>query len=90
MTAIILSYSNNMLWLAVALVALASYILGMGMTITASYILIAILAGPALMDFGLSMFAAHMIILWLSQDAALTPHSLSARSWRRASRSATP
>ena len=73
MTAIILSYSNNMLWLAVALVALASYILGMGMTITASYILIAILAGPALMDFGLSMFAAHMIILWLSQDAALTP-----------------
>ncbi len=73
MTAIILSYSNNMLWLAVALVALASYILGMGMTITASYILIAILAGPALMDFGLSMFTAHMIILWLSQDAALTP-----------------
>ncbi len=35
----------------------------MGMTITASYILIAILAGPALMDFGLSMFTAHMIIL---------------------------
>ena len=63
MTAIILSYSNNMLFLAVALVALASYILGMGMTITASYILIAILAGPALMDFGLSMFTAHMIIL---------------------------
>ena len=53
--------------------ALASYILGMGMTITASYILIAILTGPALMDFGLSMFTAHMIILWLSQDAALTP-----------------
>ncbi|MYA98013.1 MAG: TRAP transporter fused permease subunit [Nitrospinae bacterium] len=73
MTAIILSYSHNILWLAVALVALASYILGMGMTITASYILIAILAGPALMDFGLSMFTAHMIILWLSQDAALTP-----------------
>ena len=28
------------------------------MTITASYILIAILTGPALMDFGLSMFTA--------------------------------
>lgn len=73
MTAIILSYSNGIIFVAVFLVALASYILGMGMTITASYILISILASPALQDLGLSMFAAHMIILWLSQDAALTP-----------------
>lgn len=73
MTAIILSYSNGIIFLAVLLVALASYILGMGMTITASYIVISILASPALQDLGLSMFTAHMIILWLSQDAALTP-----------------
>lgn len=73
MTALILSYSGGYLFLAIVLVALASYLLGMGMTITASYILIAILAGPALQDLGLSMFTAHMIILWLSQDAALTP-----------------
>ena len=73
MTAIILSYSGGILFVAVLLVALASYILGMGMTITASYILIAILAGPALQDLGLTMFTSHMIILWLSQDAALTP-----------------
>ncbi len=73
MTALILSYSSGYLFLAIVLVALASYILGMGMTITASYILIAILAGPALQDLGLSMFTAHMIIFWLSQDAALTP-----------------
>ncbi len=52
---------------------MASYILGMGMTITASYILIIILAGPALQELGLSMLTAHMIVLWLSQDAALTP-----------------
>jgi TRAP transporter 4TM/12TM fusion protein len=73
MTLIILSYSYDMIWLAVILVALASYILGMGMTITASYILIIILAGPALQDLGLKMLTSHMIVLWLSQDAALTP-----------------
>lgn len=73
MTAIILSYSGGYVLMAVILVALASYILGMGMTITASYILIIILAGPALQELGLSMLTAHMIVLWLSQDAALTP-----------------
>ncbi|MFP6871738.1 MAG: TRAP transporter large permease subunit [Nitrospinota bacterium] len=73
MTLIILSYSYGFIFLAVVLVALASYILGMGMTITASYILIIILAGPALQELGLSMLTSHMIVLWLSQDAALTP-----------------
>ncbi len=73
MTLIILSYSYGFIFLAVVLVAMASYILGMGMTITASYILIIILAGPALQELGLSMLTAHMIVLWLSQDAALTP-----------------
>ncbi len=73
MTLIILSYSYGFIFLAVVLVAMASYILGMGMTITASYILIIILAGPALQELGLSMLTSHMIVLWLSQDAALTP-----------------
>jgi len=73
MTLIILSYSYGFIFLAVVLVAFASYILGMGMTITASYILIIILAGPALQELGLSMLTSHMIVLWLSQDAALTP-----------------
>jgi TRAP transporter 4TM/12TM fusion protein len=73
MTLIILSYSYGFIFLAVVLVALASYILGMGMTITASYILIIILAGPALQELGLSMLTSHMIVLWLSQDAAITP-----------------
>lgn len=73
MTAIILSYSGGFIFAAIVLVALASYILGMGMTITASYILIIILAGPALQELGLTMLTAHMIVLWLSQDAALTP-----------------
>ena len=73
MTAIILSYSGGYVLMAIILVAFASYILGMGMTITASYILIIILAGPALQDLGLTMLTAHMIVLWLSQDAALTP-----------------
>ena len=70
---VILAYSYDTLWIALILTALASYVLGMGMTIGASYILIVILAGPALQEFGLTMITAHLIVYWLSQDAALTP-----------------
>ncbi|MFQ5894935.1 MAG: TRAP transporter permease [Nitrospinota bacterium] len=70
---LVLSYSYGMLPLALLLCAIASYILGMGMTITASYILLSILAVPALIELGVPELPAHLIILWLSQDASLTP-----------------
>lgn len=58
---------------AIFLCAAASYIMGMGMTITASYVLLSILAVPALVELGVPLLSAHLIILWLSQDASLTP-----------------
>ena len=48
--------------------------MGMGMTITASYVLLSILAVPALVELGVPLLSAHLMILWLSQDASLTPH----------------
>ncbi len=72
-SAIVLEYAGGSLPVAILLCAIASYILGMGMTITASYVLLSILAVPALVELGVPVLAAHLIILWLSQDASLTP-----------------
>jgi len=52
---------------------IASYILGMGMTITAAYVLLSILAVPALMKLGVPELNAHLIVLWQCQYASLTP-----------------
>ncbi len=51
----------------------ASYILGMGMTITAAYVLLSLLAVPALMALGVPEINAHLIVLWQCQYASLTP-----------------
>ena len=41
--------------------------------IDASYIVLIILAGPGLVDLGLPLLTAHMIVFWYSQDANVTP-----------------
>jgi TRAP transporter 4TM/12TM fusion protein len=71
--AIMLEFADGSLPVLILLCAIASYIMGMGMTITASYVILAILAVPALVQLGVPELNAHLIILWLSQDAALTP-----------------
>ena len=69
----VIAMSMGIKLLAIILVALASLILGMGLPVTASYIFLAVLAGPALEHLGMSLLAAHMIIFWYSQDANVTP-----------------
>jgi TRAP-type uncharacterized transport system fused permease subunit len=68
-----LGITGTALPVAIVLCAMASYIMGMGMTITASYVLLSILAVPALVELGVPLLSAHLMILWLSQDASLTP-----------------
>ena len=59
--------------MAIILIGMASLVLGMGLPVTASYIVLVILAGPALMDLGLPIIVAHMVVFWYSQDANVTP-----------------
>jgi TRAP-type uncharacterized transport system fused permease subunit len=73
MSSLVVSASAGSLLLALILVTVASWVLGMGLTATSSYIMIAILAAPALQELGLSLLVAHLIIFWVSQDANLTP-----------------
>jgi TRAP transporter 4TM/12TM fusion protein len=69
----VLELSMGIRLLAIVLVAMASLVLGMGLPVTASYIFLAVLAGPALQQLGMSLLAAHMMIFWYSQDANVTP-----------------
>ncbi len=70
---LITGISGSSLLLTILLIAVASLILGMGLPVTASYIVLAVLAAPALTALGVSLLAAHMLIFWYSQDANVTP-----------------
>ncbi len=72
-TSIILAFSGGSLLLAIVFIALMSYVLGMGLPVTASYVLIAALGVAALGELGLPILAAHLIIFWFSQDSTITP-----------------
>ncbi len=52
---------------------IASIILGMGLPTTAKYIILAIMAAPALIQLGILPLAAHMFILYFGIIADLTP-----------------
>jgi TRAP-type uncharacterized transport system fused permease subunit len=53
---------------------LASLILGMGLPVTASYIVLVVLTGPALsQEFGVPLIIAHLVVFWYSQDSNVTP-----------------
>ncbi|MBT8762748.1 TRAP transporter permease [Desulfohalobiaceae bacterium Ax17] len=70
---LISSLAGGSLFLTIILIALASLVLGMGLPVTASYIVLAVLAAPAMTMLGSSLLAAHMLIFWYSQDANVTP-----------------
>jgi TRAP transporter 4TM/12TM fusion protein len=72
-SAIVLTLSGQNLLVALVLIALASLVLGMGLPITASYLVIVAAAAPALVEFGLPLLTAHLIIFWLSLDSNITP-----------------
>jgi len=72
-SSLVLDLSFGVKVLAILLIGGASLVLGMGLPVTASYIVLATLAGPALMDMGVPVMVAHMIVFWYSQDANVTP-----------------
>ncbi|MHB8763581.1 MAG: TRAP transporter permease [Deferrisomatales bacterium] len=70
---IIISLAGGNLAIAIILVGLASLVLGMGVPVTAAYLITAVLAVPALGDMGVMIVAAHQIVYWFSQDSNITP-----------------
>jgi TRAP transporter 4TM/12TM fusion protein len=70
---IIISLAGGNLLPAILLVGLASLVLGMGVPVTAAYLITAVLAVPPLMEMGVVLICAHMIVYWFSQDSNITP-----------------
>ena len=70
---IVIALADGKLWLTILLIALASLIMGMGVPVTAAYLITAVVAVPALTELGVHPLAAHMIVYWLSQDSNITP-----------------
>jgi TRAP transporter 4TM/12TM fusion protein len=70
---IVIELADGKLFLTILLIALASLVLGMGVPVTAAYLITAVVAVPALTHLGVNPVAAHMIVYWLSQDSNITP-----------------
>lgn len=72
-TTSIMQFTFGLMPLGILLALFASYILGMGMTVTSAYILMAILVAPGLEAMGMTALAAHMIVFWYSQSSNISP-----------------
>jgi len=70
---IVIELAGGSLVMTIFLIALASLVLGMGVPVTAAYLITAVVAVPALTHLGVNVLAAHMIVYWLSQDSNITP-----------------
>ena len=71
--ALLVEASGGYLPITIILVIIAGYIVGMGLPIAASYVILAIFAVGALTDLGVPTLAAHMISYWVAVVSAVTP-----------------
>jgi len=69
----LLQLAGNNVLLLLVLGALASFIMGIGVTVTVAYIILAITLAPALLDSGLSAMGVNMFILYWGMLSFITP-----------------
>ena len=72
-TQFVMDFSGGYMFIALGLISLVALVLGMGLPVTAAYIVLAVMAVPMLLDFGLPLLTAHLIVFWLSQTSNVTP-----------------
>ena len=72
-TQFVMALSGGYMFTALVLISLVALILGMGLPVTAAYIVLAVMAVPLLGDFGLPLLTSHLIVFWLSQTSNVTP-----------------
>ncbi len=69
----LLQLADNNIILLLLLGALASFIMGIGVTVTVAYIILAITLAPALTDSGLNPMGVHMFMLYWGMLSFITP-----------------
>ncbi|HKU86842.1 MAG TPA: TRAP transporter fused permease subunit [Casimicrobiaceae bacterium] len=83
-SAIVIDYAGGSLFLTAIYTALIVWIVGLAVPVTASYIICAVIAAPALIKLGVPDFAAHMFIFYyavlseVSPPTALSPFAAAA------------
>jgi TRAP transporter 4TM/12TM fusion protein len=73
LTLTLLNIGQNSAILLLALTAIVSIILGMGMPTTAVYVLLAVLVAPGLAKLGILPIAAHLFIFYFGMLSMVTP-----------------
>lgn len=69
----LISMAGNNQFVLLIICAGVALVLGMGMPTSGVYILLAVLAGPALIQAGIMKIAAHMFILYFGMLSMITP-----------------
>ena len=72
-SAIVIDYAGGSLLLTALYTALIVWIVGLAVPVTASYIICAVIAAPALTKLGVPDFAAHMFIFYYSVLSEVSP-----------------
>ena len=70
---VLVELAGNSLLLTIGLIACATFVLGLPLPITATYLIVAVVAVPALLKLGVPVLSAHLIIFWLALDSNITP-----------------
>jgi TRAP-type uncharacterized transport system fused permease subunit len=70
---IILTLAGSSLFLTVLYTALALWILGLAVPVTASYIIAAVITAPAMIKLGIPDYAAHMFIFYYAVLSEVSP-----------------
>jgi TRAP transporter 4TM/12TM fusion protein len=72
-SAVLIDFSGGYLLACVALVTVISIIIGMGSSTTGSYIILSVVAAPALINLGVPMVAAHLAVFYAACLSNITP-----------------
>ena len=70
---IILTLAGSSLFLTVLYTALALWLLGLAVPVTASYIIAAVITAPAMIKLGIPEYAAHMFIFYYAVLSEVSP-----------------
>jgi TRAP transporter 4TM/12TM fusion protein len=73
LSTLLIALSHGKLIILLVITMFASLILGMGMTTVACYIIVAVLAAPALVQMGVDPIAAHLFVFYFGIMSAITP-----------------
>ncbi|WP_370314101.1 TRAP transporter permease [Sagittula sp.] len=72
-SAVLIDFSGGSLFIALLLVTLVSIIIGMGSSTTGSYIILSVVAAPALIQLGVPTVAAHLAVFYAACLSNITP-----------------